>query len=141
MSNLVISDLPHLNVVLNLSTVVLLVTGYYFTRKQNYTAHKICMSSALFLSIIFLSSYVIYHLQIGKVPFAGVGIIRDVYFSILASHVVLAIVNLPLVLAVVMYAATGQMRRHRNLARWVLFLWGYVSITGVIIYLLVFHLY
>ncbi len=140
-SDLIISYLPHLNALLNVSAAILLGIGYYFIRKQSYAAHKICMALALMVSTLFLISYMIYHLRIGRTPFVGVGMVRPVYFSILASHVILAIVNLPLVVAVARYGIRGEIQHHLQLARLTLAMWAYVSLTGLIIYLMVFHIY
>ncbi len=99
------------------------------------------MKAALFTSCIFAIVYSIYHMNIGNIPFAGQGIIRPVYFSILISHVLLAIVTVGLVLATALVAFKGQTAKHKKLALWTLPIWLYVSITGVIIYLMAFHLY
>ena len=99
------------------------------------------MVSALLVSTVFMVFYLYYHAKIGNIPFAGVGAVRPVYFSILASHVILAAVLFPLVLVTAGLAIKGNTTRHRRLARWTLPIWLYVSITGVIIYLMAFHLY
>lgn len=137
----IVSTLPHLNASLNASAATMLASGYYFIRNKNVRAHKLCMLSALLLSTFFLISYIIYHLEIGRTPFAGTGITRPIYFSILASHVILVLLNIPLVAAVVTYALKGNFARHRRIARWALPIWLYVSISGLVIYFMVFHLY
>jgi uncharacterized membrane protein YozB (DUF420 family) len=99
------------------------------------------MVSALLVSTVFMIFYLYYHAKIGNIPFAGVGTVRPVYFTLLASHVILAAVLFPLVLVTAGLAIRGNTRRHRRIARWTLPIWLYVSITGVIIYLMAFHIY
>jgi uncharacterized membrane protein YozB (DUF420 family) len=99
------------------------------------------MVSALLVSTVFMVFYLYYHAKIGNIPFAGVGSIRPVYFTLLATHVILAAVLFPLVLVTAGLAIRGNTTRHRRIARWTLPIWLYVSITGVIIYLMAFHIY
>ncbi|MDH5284100.1 MAG: DUF420 domain-containing protein [Gemmatimonadota bacterium] len=134
------SDLPTLNASLNATAAVLLATGYYFIRTGRRERHRACMIAALVASALFLTSYVIYHIQVGSVPFKGVGAIRTVYFTILITHVVLAIVIVPLVLVTVSRALRGRFDRHRAIARWTLPLWLYVSVTGVIVYWMLYRM-
>jgi len=134
------SDLPTLNASLNATAAVLLATGYYFIRTGRRERHRACMIAALVASALFLTSYVIYHIQVGSVPFKGVGAIRTVYFTILITHVVLAIVIVPLVLMTVSRALRGRFDRHRAIARWTLPLWLYVSVTGVIVYWMLYRM-
>lgn len=136
-----IANLPHLQAILNTITLVLLMTGYYFIRNNNRKAHIICMLSATIISALFLTSYLIYHAKVGFLPFTGQGLIRPIYFSILASHVILAALNVPLVLTTVGVALWGKINIHRKLVRWTLPIWTYVSATGLIVYLLAYHLY
>ena len=103
-------------------------------------AHKLCMLSAVTTSILFLLSYLIYHYQEASVPFKGMGWIRPVYFSILISHTILAIAIVPLVLITLVRALKGSFERHKRITRWTLPLWLYVSVTGVIVYLMLYHL-
>ncbi len=135
------SVLPHLNAVLNTTSGVFLVAGYFFIRRQKITAHQTCMISAFIVSIAFLISYLIYHYTHLATPFTGQGLIRPVYYTILATHVVLAIIIVPLILVTLARAAKGEYFRHRRIARWTFPLWLYVSITGVIVYLMLYHLY
>ena len=127
--------------ILNTTAAMLVSIGYVFVRRKNTSAHRVCMVSALLVSTVFMVFYLYYHAKIGNIPFAGVGAVRPVYFSILASHVILAAVLFPLVLVTAGLAIKGNTPRHRRLARWTLPIWLYVSITGVIIYLMAFHLY
>ena len=133
--------LPPLQAGLNSISALFLVTGYVFIRRQNRAAHRLCMSMALLVSTLFMISYLYYHSRVGNVAFAGQGAIRPLYFTILASHVLLAAVIVPLVLMTVWRILRGQTERHRRLARWTLPLWLYVSVTGVTIYIMAFHLY
>lgn len=133
--------IPHLLAVLNTSSATLVTIGYLFIRRKNRNAHRISMISALLVSTIFMVFYLYYHAKIGNIPFAGVGIIRPVYFSILASHVILAAVLFPLVFITAGLALKGNTTRHRVIARWTLPIWLYVSVTGVVIYLMAFHIY
>jgi len=133
--------IPPFLAILNTTAATLVSLGYVFVRRKNVSAHRVCMVSALLVSTVFMVFYLYYHAKIGNIPFAGVGAVRPVYFSILASHVILAAVLFPLVLVTAGLAIKGNTPRHRRLARWTLPIWLYVSITGVIIYLMAFHLY
>ena len=137
----IIPYLPHFQAILNTLAALFLATGYYFIRAQNRNAHRICMITALLISTVFMVSYLSYHAKVGYMPFAGQGIIRPFYFTILASHVILAAVIVPLVLVTVIYAIKGNFDRHPRVARWTLPLWFYVSVSGVLIYILGFHIY
>ena len=136
-----VSLLPHLNAILNATSAVFLLTGYVFIRRGHETAHKRCMISALICSAAFLTSYVIYHANAGSRPFPGMGFVRAAYFAILITHVVLAVTILPLALITATRGLRSQFDRHVRIARWTLPLWLYVSITGVIIYLMLYQLY
>ena len=136
-----VSLLPHLNAILNGTSAVFLLTGYMFIRLGHETAHKRCMISALICSAAFLTSYVIYHANAGSRPFPGMGFVRVAYFAILITHVVLAVTILPLALMTASRGLRSQFDRHVRIARWTLPLWLYVSITGVIIYLMLYQLY
>jgi uncharacterized membrane protein YozB (DUF420 family) len=119
----------------------LLSLGYLLIRQRKITAHKLCMGSALGTSTLFLMSYLTYHYQVGSIHFAGHGGIRAVYFTILISHTVLAAVIPPLAIITVSRALRGHLDQHVQIARWTLPLWLYVSVTGVIIYFMLYHLY
>jgi putative membrane protein len=120
---------------------MLLTLGYRFIRRGNIPAHRICQLSAFFTSILFLISYVTYHSFHGDTKFPGQGVVRPIYFTILITHVILAIVIVPLVLITLYRALRGDFIRHRRIARWTLPLWLYVSVTGVIVYLMLYHIY
>lgn len=136
-----ISYLPHVNASLNSTSALLLVAGYLFIRTARVRAHRNCQVTAVFTSVLFLISYLTYHYYHGDTPFPGQGIVRPFYFAILISHVILAIVIVPLVVITVYRAARGDFLRHRRIARWTLPLWLYVSVTGVIVYVMLYHLY
>jgi uncharacterized membrane protein YozB (DUF420 family) len=119
---------------------VLLTVGFAFIRRKNVPAHRACMLSAFGVSAIFLVSYLVYHAQAGSVPFQGRGWVRPVYFALLLSHIVLAAVIVPLALTTIHRAWTGRFDRHRRIARWTLPIWLYVSVTGVVVYLMLYHL-
>ena len=136
-----ISDLPAVNATLNGLAAILLTTGYVLIRGGRRELHKRCMLAALTTSALFLVSYVIYHANTGSRPFSGQGLIRVVYFTILVTHVVLAVTILPLALVTAARGLTAQYDRHVRLARWTLPLWLYVSVTGVVIYLMLYRLY
>jgi uncharacterized membrane protein YozB (DUF420 family) len=133
--------MPPFQAVMNALATVLLSVGYYFIRSGNRSMHRICMSVTLVISSVFLVSYVSYHALVGYQPFAGEGLIRPVYFTLLGSHIVLAAVIVPLVLLTLWFAVRGDFDRHPRIARWTLPVWLYVSVSGVVIYLLGFHLY
>jgi uncharacterized membrane protein YozB (DUF420 family) len=136
-----LSDLPALNAVLNGTSAVLLLSGYLLIRRGRVAMHKRCMISALVTSSLFLTSYVVYHANVGSVPFTGQGAIRGVYFAILITHVVLAVVIVPLALTTASRGLKAQYDRHVRIARWTFPLWMYVSVTGVVIYLMLYQLY
>ena len=137
----IISSLPTVEAILNSLSATLILTGYYFIRNKNIAAHRACMIGALTLSSIFFIVYLIYHLNVGNIPFAGQGIIRPVYFTILTSHVILAATTVILIITTLSLIIKGDIERHRKFARWTLPIWLYVSATGVIIYLMAFHFY
>jgi uncharacterized membrane protein YozB (DUF420 family) len=133
--------IPPFLAILNTTAASLVSLGYFFVRKRNTSAHRACMITALIVSTVFMVFYLYYHAQVGNIPFAGTGLVRPVYFSILASHVILAAVLFPMVLVTAGLALKGNTTRHRRVARVTLPIWLYVSITGVIIYLMAFHIY
>lgn len=134
--------LPHLNAVLNSLSAGFLVIGYLFIRGRNIRAHRWMMTGALLSSTAFLASYLTYHFVFrGLTRFTGQGLIRPVYFIILFTHTVLAAIILPFVIVTLTRALRGDFARHRRIARWTLPLWLYVSVTGVIVYLLLYQLY
>jgi uncharacterized membrane protein YozB (DUF420 family) len=135
-----LSDLPAVNATLNSASAVLLAAGYFFIRRGNVAAHRRCMVAALTTSALFLTTYLIYHYNVGSVPFTGRGWIRAVYFSILITHTILAAVIVPLVLVTLSRALREDFVRHRRIARWTLPLWFYVSVTGVVVYWMLYRL-
>jgi uncharacterized membrane protein YozB (DUF420 family) len=135
------SVLPHLNATLNASSFVLLSSGYYFIRHKRVIAHRNCQLAALTASVIFLISYVVYHAHHGTTKFAGQGIVRPIYFTILTTHTFLAALIVPFVIITTRRALRGDYARHRRIARWTLPMWLYVSVTGVLVYLMLYHLY
>lgn len=136
-----VTDLPTLNAILNGLASVFLIAGYIQIRRGRREAHKKCMLSALGTSALFLVSYLIYHANAGSVPFPGVGTIRVVYFAVLIPHIVLAAAILPLALVTTARGLRADYARHVRLARWTLPLWLYVSVTGVIVYFMLYQLY
>lgn len=132
-------DLPALNAALNSTSAALLMCGYLCIRRRRIGAHRACMVAALVTSCLFLVSYLGYHFQVGTTRFTAEGWIRPVYFAILSSHTLLAAVIVPLVLLTLRRARRRDFVRHARLARWTLPLWLYVSVTGVIIYVLLYH--
>lgn len=134
------SILPTLNAVLNGTSALLLSLGYVFIRRRRVVAHLSCMLSAFVASSLFLVSYVTYHYQAGSRPFTGTGWVRGVYFALLISHIVLAAVIVPLALTTIYRAWAGTFDRHRRIARWTLPIWLYVSVTGVVVYWMLYHL-
>jgi putative membrane protein len=136
-----ISDLPVVNAILNSTSGVLILTGYVLIRQKRVTAHRACMVAAFFTSTIFLISYLTYHYFHGSTRFTGGGTIRIIYLSILLSHTVLAVIIVPLVLAALYRAVRGQFFSHARVARWAFPLWLYVSVTGVVVYLMLYQLY
>jgi putative membrane protein len=136
-----LADLPALNATLNALSAIFITTGYLLIRRGERVLHKRCMLAALVTSSAFLVSYVIYHANVGSRPFPGVGGIRVVYFAILITHVVLAAAILPLALTTTARGLRAQYDRHVRIARWTLPLWLYVSVTGVVIYLMLYRMY
>ena len=135
-----VTSLPHLNALLNTVSAILLLTGYCFIRQRNVDAHRRCMLAALTCSGLFLTSYLVYHFNVGSVRFEGQGWIRMVYFGVLVSHTVLATAIVPLVVITVVRALRARFDRHRVIARWTLPLWLYVSVTGVAVYWMLYQM-
>ncbi len=135
-----LSSLPTLNAVLNSTSAILLTTGYVLIRRRRVTQHRVCMLAAFTSSTLFLISYLVYHANVGSVAFTGQGSVRVIYLSILISHVVLAVMILPLALVTLTHALRGRFDRHRRIARWTLPVWLYVSVTGVVVYVMLYRL-
>lgn len=136
-----VEDLPTLNATLNAISAVLLTVGYVFIRRKDRRRHKACMLAAFAMSVLFLTSYVVYHAQVGSKPFPGEGVIRALYLSILIPHVLLAATIVPLALITLSRGLSNRVDPHRRIARWTLPIWLYVSVTGVIVYLMLYQLY
>ena len=134
-----VAALPTLNATLNGAAAVLLVSGFLFVRRRRIAAHRTCMLTASVVSLAFLVSYVTYHYLAGSRPFTGQGWVRPVYFALLVSHVVLAAAITPLVLTTLWRALSDDLARHRRIARVTLPIWLYVSVTGVVVYWMLYH--
>lgn len=136
-----LSDFPAIDAALNAASAVLLTSGYFFIRRKKILAHKICMLSAFSTSALFLACYLWYHAHHGVTRFPGQGAVRVAYFSLLGSHTILAALIVPLVLVTLYRAWRERFEAHKRLARWTLPLWLYVSLSGVIVYWMLYHLY
>ena len=137
---LALADLPALNAVLNATSAILLSAGYRFIRRRQITAHKRCMLAACATSALFLMSYLTYHYYVGSMPYRGQGWVRPLYFTILISHTALAATIVPLAIMTLFRAWKADFRKHARLARWTWPIWMYVSVTGVIIYVMLYQL-
>lgn len=135
-----VSDLPALNATLNATAAVLLSIGWILIKRGRWTAHRAVMITAFCTSVLFLISYVTYHAQVGSVRFTRAGAIRTVYFTILLTHITLAVVIVPMALVTLSRGLSKKFDRHRAIARWTLPLWMYVSVTGVVVYFMLYHL-
>jgi uncharacterized membrane protein YozB (DUF420 family) len=138
---LTIADLPAVNAGLNATAAILLGIGYALIRRGRIRQHRAVMLAAFATSVVFLVSYLTYHAHAGSKHFAGTGPIRTVYFAILLTHTVLAAAIVPLAIVTLSRALSARFDRHRLIARWTLPLWMYVSVTGVIVYLMLYRLY
>jgi uncharacterized membrane protein YozB (DUF420 family) len=134
----ILGILPHLNALLNATSAVLLLSGFIGIRRGNVEAHKKCMLGAIGVSVAFLTSYLVYHFQVGSVRFQKQGWIRPVYFTILISHTILAVTLVPFVIVTLRRALRDRFDLHKRIARWTLPMWFYVSVTGVLVYLLLY---
>ena len=135
-----VSDLPAVNATLNATAAVLLSIGWILIKRGRWTAHRAVMIAAFCTSVLFLVSYVTYHAQVGSVRFTRIGAIRTVYFTILLTHITLAVVIVPLALVTLSRGLSKKFDRHRAIARWTLPIWMYVSVTGVAVYYMLYHL-
>lgn len=141
MSMSVFSFLPHLNAILNSVTIVLLLAGFILIHRSRQVIHHRVMVMAIIVSTFFLTSYLTYHFTAPLMVFPGKGWIRPVYYTIMITHIILAVVIIPLAVATSWRALHGHFKQHRTLARWTLPAWLYVSVTGVIIYVTLYHIY
>ncbi len=135
------SLLPAVNAILNGTAAVLIVTGIFLIKSGRQRAHRAVMIAAVISSSLFLVSYVTYHAHIGSKHFPGHGLARTIYFAILLTHTILAIIVVPLVLITLTRGLKSRFDRHRAIARWTYPVWLYVSVTGVVIYTMLYHLY
>lgn len=136
-----VTQLPAVNALLNLTATLLLVSGYILIRRGRPQIHKTAMLAAFATSIAFLTCYLIYHQQVGHVRFEGPTMIRYFYLAMLASHILLAAAVPVLAIATIYLALRGRWRQHRRIARWTFPIWLYVSVTGVLIYVVLYHVY
>ena len=138
--DMTISDLPAINASLNLVSTVFISTGWYFIRHGAWRRHMACMITAVISSTGFLAGYLVYHAHVGEksTHFAAQGIVRPVYFAMLSSHILLAFVTLPLVILTLIPVFRRRWQRHKRIARWTIPIWLYVSVTGVLVYLMLY---
>ena len=129
--------LPHVNAVINTLTALLLVVGLYFIKQKNIAAHRRVMTAAFGMGSVFLVSYVLYHLSNESIAFGGNGLIRPIYYFLLISHIILSIVVVWFVLRAIYFAYSNQIAEHKKAVKWAFPIWLYVSVTGVIVYLLI----
>jgi putative membrane protein len=129
--------LPHLNAFLNSMTALLLIVGYTFIKKMNIRIHRLTMLAAFGLGSLFLVSYILYHLTNPSTPFGGEGFVKTIYYILLISHVLLAAIVVPFVLYAVYYGISNQIDKHKKVVKWTLPIWLYVSVSGVIVYLMI----
>jgi putative membrane protein len=133
-------DMPAVNATLNGAAGILLTAGFVLIKRRRVAAHRAAMLAAFGVSVAFLACYLTYHLQTGaRTPFGGTGVIRTVYFTMLISHILLALVIVPLILTTLAFALRGRFDRHRAWARWTFPLWYYVSVTGVLVYFFLYQ--
>ena len=135
-----ISDFPALNATLNGTSAVFLLLGFYFIKNKNIPAHRLYMGLAAFVSTLFLACYLYYHTHHGSTKYPHHDWTRPVYFTILITHTILAIANLPLIIRTLWFAITGNFDKHKKIARSTFPIWLYISVTGVIIYLMLYKL-
>lgn len=140
-ATLTIADLPALNACLNLLSTLFLVLGYYFIRRGRKSAHRNCMISAFCTSTLFIVSYLIYHSLAGRTVFSEPAWFRPIYLVILLTHTVLAVAIVPMILWTILRAQQERFEHHKRIARWTLPFWLYVSVTGVLIYLLLYVIF
>ena len=134
-----VHDLPAVNASLNALSGILLITGYVLIRARRIQQHRACMIAAFAASSLFLISYVVYHVQVGSVRFTRQGFVRPLYYTILITHVALAATVLPLAIITLSRGLKARFPEHRRIARWTLPVWMYVSVTGVLVYVLLYQ--
>jgi putative membrane protein len=136
-----VTALPHLNAALNMMSFVFLMAGWRFIRRKEIAAHRACMISACVTSLFFFASYITYHAQVGSVRFQGTGAVRTFYLSLLTSHTILAATVPVLAIITLTFALRERFTSHRRIARWTFPIWAYVSVTGVLVYLMLYWIY
>lgn len=136
-----LSDLPAVNASLNLASAILLTAGFVFIKRGRKNAHRNCMIAALVTSTLFLTCYLIYHANVGHTRFIDPPWFRPIYLILLATHVILAMVIVPLILVTLYRAIRARFESHKKIARWTWPLWMYVSVTGVLVYLILYHIF
>jgi len=136
-----LSIFPALNASLNGASAILITTGRILIKQGKVSLHRACMIAAVATSTLFLASYLYYHAHVGSVRFPGQGWVRPVYFALLISHTMLAAAVVPLVLLALIAALRGRFERHRRVARWAFPIWLYVSVTGVMVYVILYRIY
>jgi uncharacterized membrane protein YozB (DUF420 family) len=134
-----VHDLPAVNASLNALSGILLLTGYVMIRTRRIQQHRRCMIAAFITSSVFLICYIVYHAQVGSVPFTRQGLVRPLYFTILVTHVTLAASVVPLALVTLTRGLKGRYPQHVRIARWTFPIWLYVSVTGVLVYVLLYQ--
>jgi uncharacterized membrane protein YozB (DUF420 family) len=134
-----IHTLPAVNATLNALSGILLLAGYLLIRAGRFQQHRRCMLAAFAASSLFLACYLVYHAQVGSVPFTRHGFVRPLYFTILITHVSLAVVVLPLAIVTLSRGLNARYLKHRAIARWTFPIWMYVSVTGVLVYVLLYQ--
>ena len=135
-----VGDLPALNATLNATCAILLITGWVLIKRGRIRQHRAVMIAAVCTSAVFLASYLYYHAHVGSVRFTGTGVIRTVYFAVLLTHTILAAAIVPMVLVTLSRGLSGKYDRHRRIARWTMPVWLYVSVTGVVVYVMLYRL-
>ena len=133
------SDLPALNATFNLVSTIFISMGWYFIRRGAWRRHMVCMITALLSSVCFLVGYITYHARVGEKSSGYTGLIAWIYFPLLITHVLLAFVTLPLVIVTLVPVFRRRWDRHRRLGRWTMPIWLYVSVTGVLVYFILYH--
>ena len=138
-----ISDLPAINATFNLISTIFISSGWYLIRRGAWRAHIVCMVTAVISSSFFLTGYLVYHAQVGEksTHFTAGGTVALIYFTMLITHILLAFVTLPLVIATLIPAVRRRWEKHRRIARWTMPIWLYVSVTGVLVYLMLYQWY
>jgi uncharacterized membrane protein YozB (DUF420 family) len=135
-----LESLPTIDAFLNGASTLFLVTGFVMIRSGRIAAHRACMLSALACSVLFLIGYLTYHFEVGTTRYEGEGVLRPIYFTILTTHTILAVAVVPMVIVTLVRALRGRFDKHKAIARWTLPVWLYVSVTGVVVYLMLYQL-